>query len=266
MLFFKNRLQQLTDAEQISLKRNLKLSKSFCSKNFSLHSFFSSVRLNVDQWLQQTLQHNEQINTIDYDQSLIENKLLINQLITYLHNELNLFDKNFLSLILNPKLTNLFQQRIHSIETILQEKKNHQEIFQQVHQQIIEINQMINELKFDSKKEEFLQKFNQYKQDFNQIKNQEYLQIQTILGTRLELAIRTLDADLQLIEQILDGKTLTDMIPSTSLITTKISRQPIQSKIHGIRDHLSTIAMDIKACRNEEKIPEDLLRIDTVSR
>jgi hypothetical protein len=125
---------------------------------------------------------------------------------------------------------------------------------------------MINELKFDSKKEGFLQKFNQYKQDFNQIKNQEYLQIQTILGTRLELAIRTLDADLQLIEQIFDGKTLTDLIPSTSLITKKISRQPIQSQIHVIRDNLSTIAMDIKACRNEEKIPQDLLRIDTVSR
>jgi len=126
---------------------------------------------------------------------------------------------------------------------------------------------MINELKLDSNKEEIVQKFNKYKENFNQIKNQEYFEIQPILGTQLELAIRTLDADLQLLEQILDGKTLTDIIPNTSLITTKTSRQPIQSiesQIIFIRDNLSIIAMDIKAY--QKKIPQNLLRADIVSR
>ncbi len=254
----------MTDDEQDSLKKNLKLSKSFFPKNtFSIHCLFSSVRHNIDQWLQQTLQHNKQINAIDNyhnDQSFIENELLTNQLIIYFHKELNIFNKN------NPKLTNLFQQRINHIENILQEKKNHQEIFQQVHKQIIEIDQMINELKLDSNKEEILRKFNKYKENFNQIKNQEYFEIQPILGTQLELAIRTLDADLQLLEQILDGKTLTDIIPNTSLITTKTSRQPIQSiesQIIFIRDNLSIIAMNIKAY--QKKIPQNLLRADIVS-
>jgi len=232
-------------------------------------SSFSLVRDNVDRWLQQTLQHNEQIDNSHDD-----------QLITYLHNELNIFDKNFLSLIFNKhlnnlKLTNLFQQRINHIENILQEQKNHQEIFEQVHKQIIEIDQMINELKIDSDKEQIIEKYNKYKYDFNQIKNREYFEIQPILGTRLELAIRTLDADLELIQQILDGKTLTEIISNTSLITTKISRQPIQSiesQVHEditfIRNNLSTIATNIRAYQtiiSEKQIPQDLLAIDIVN-
>ncbi len=228
----------------------------FSQKIFSSFSF-SLARDNVNQWLQQIDNYHD------------------NQLTTYLHNELNKFDKNFISLILNKYLQNLFQQRINHIENILQEKKNHQDIFEQVHKQIIEIDQMINELKIDSNKEEILQKFNKYKNDFNQIKNREYFQIQPILGIRLELAIRTLDVDLELIEQILDGKSLTDIIPNTSLITTKISRQPVQSiesQVHEditfIRDNLSTIAMDIRACQtiiSEKQMPQDLLGIDIVN-
>jgi len=218
---------------------------------------FSLARNNVDQWLQQIDNYHD------------------DQLITYLHNELNKFNKNFISLILNKYLQNLFQQRINHIENILQEKKNHQDIFEQVHKQIIEIDQMINELKIDLNKEEILQKFNRYKNDFNQIKNREYFQIQPILGIRLELAIRTLDVDLELIEQILDGKSLTDIIPNTSLITTKISRQPVQSiesqvyeDITFIRDNLSTIAMDIRACQtiiSEKQMSQDLLGTDIVN-
>jgi hypothetical protein len=168
----------------------------------------------------------------------------------------------------NPKLIDRFQQRINHIENILQEKKNHQEIIKQVQQQINDLDQMIHEWKIDSKKEEI----NQYKEDFNQIKKREYFEIQPILGTRLELAIRTLDADLQLIEQTLDGKTLTDINPSASLISKKISRQPIESQTHKditfIRDNLANMAMDIQACRtitSEKKIPADLLQTDTVS-
>jgi hypothetical protein len=127
---------------------------------------------------------------------------------------------------------------------------------------------MIHEWKIDSKKEEI----NQYKEDFRQIKKREYFEIQPILGTRLELAIRTLDADLQLIEETLDGKTLTDINPSASLISKKLSRQPIESQTHKditfIRDNLANMAMDIQAWRtiiSEKKIPADLLQTDTVS-
>lgn len=265
--FSKTRLKQLTDSEQNSLKTNLELCKTlFLKKHFPSFSF-SSVRHNVDQWLYQTLQHNEQLHSIDNyhdDQSFIEN-----QLITYFHNELNKFDEILPSLnqhLNNPKLINRLQQRRNSIENILQEKMNHQEILQQIQKQI-------NELTIDCNKEELLEKFNKTKENFNRIKNQEYFEIQPILGVRLELAIRTLDADLQLIEQILEGKTLEDIIPSGSLITTKISLQSNEPQIHqdtiDIRNNLSTIAKDIKVCRaikNEKKmISEDLLRTDLVS-
>jgi hypothetical protein len=253
----------------------------------SLSFYFFPVRLNVDQWLQQTLQHNEQIsaNTINnYDQSFIENESLIHQLTTYFHNELNLFHTNFISPTLishlnRPKLTNIFHQRINHIENILQEKKNHQDIIKQVHKQIIDIDQTINEIKIDPNKEEILQnlnhKFNKYKQDFDQIKRREYFEIQPVLGTRLELAIRTLDADLQLLEKILDGETPTNMNPITSLITKKTSRQfgpSVESQTYKditfIRANLSSITADIKTFQtidNEKKIRQDLLSIDTVN-
>lgn len=212
---------------------------------------------------------------------MIENESLTNQLITYLHHELNIFNKNFISLILNKyfknlELTNLFQQRINSIKNSLQEMKDHQEMIEQVHQQIIDIDQMINNMKNDSEKEEILQKYHQYKEDFNRIKDREYSEVQPILGTRLELAIRTLDTDLQLIEQLLDGKTLTDIMPGTSLITTKSSRQPvpsIESQIYEdvilIRDNLLSVMMDIKAYQSttsEKTTPQDLLKTDIVIR
>jgi hypothetical protein len=154
--------------------------------------------------------------------------------------------------------------------------KDHQEMIEQVHQQIIDIDQMINNMKNDSEKEEILQKYHKYKEDFNRIKDREYSEVQPILGTRLELAIRTLDTDLQLIEQLLDGKTLTDIIPGTSLITTKSSRQPvpsIESQIHEdvtlIRDNLSSMMADIKAYQSttsEKTTAQDLLKTDIVTR
>jgi hypothetical protein len=240
--------------------------KKWCEMSVSPFLFILFlVRLNVDQWLQTTLKHNEQINILDSH---------TNQLIPYLHNELNTFNKDFINSFNNPKLISFFQQRINHIENILQEKQNHYKIFQQVQNQIIEIDQMINENEINSEKDQILQKkFQKYKEDFNQIRKQEELEIQHRLGTRLELAIRTLNADLQLMEQILQGKMLTDIIPMTSLITTKISRQSIESQICKditvIRDNLSTIATNIKARQveiNEKKTPQDLLKTDTVSR
>jgi hypothetical protein len=235
----------MTDAEQISLKTNLKLGKSLSLNPFLFILFL--VRRNVDQWLQTTREHNEQINIHDN-----------------LHNELNTFHKDFINSLNNPKLIRFFQQQINHIENILQEKQNHQKIFQQVQNQIIEIDQMINENKILQKK------FHKYKEDFNQIRKQEDLEIQPIFRTRLELAIRTLNADLQLMEQILQGKMLTDIIPMTSLIATKISRQSIESQIYKditiIRDNLSAIATNIKAQIDEKKTPQDLLNTDTVSR
>lgn len=227
--------------------------------NFLLSFSFSPARLTVDQWLQQTLQHNEQILKNSPDESLINN-----QLITYLHNELDTFHKNFISPIPIDHLKNFLQQRLNHIENILHEKKNHQEILKQIDKQIIEIDQMINEINIDPK---INNKFNKYKEDFNQIKKQEYLEIQPILGTQLELAIRTFDADLQLIEQLLNEQTLTDIFP----VISKTSHQPvlqIYKDLTLIRDNLSTLATDIKAYQiisNEKKIPQDLLSMDIVN-
>jgi hypothetical protein len=212
---------------------------------------------------------------------MIENESLTNQLNTYLHHELNIFDKNFISLILNKyfknlEFTNLFQQRLNHIKNILQEMKDHQEILKQIYRQIIEIDQIIDNIKNDRENEEIFKKYYQYKEEFNQIKNREYAEVQPILRTRLELSIRTLDADLQFIEQILDGKTLTDIMPNISFIATESSRQPvpsIESQIYEditlIRDNLSSIAMEInnhRSTTSEKTIIQDLLKIDIVNR
>ncbi|CAF1561008.1 unnamed protein product [Adineta steineri] len=251
-------IQQMTNDEQISLKRNLKL-----------------IRDIIEHWLQTTLQYDTLMNPIDNPhQSMNENEFHTNQLITYFHNEIEQFSKHISSNSLNfSKLKTIFQQRINHMENILKEIKNHQDIIQQVDKQIIEIDQMINETKSKFEIESLNNKFNKYKEDFIELKQQEDFQIQPILRTQLELAIRTIDTDLYLIEQILEQKIITDIIPITSLITTDIVKQPIPSKtyenITNIRDNLSKIASDIKAYEatlEKERIVHDLLGIDMIER
>ncbi|CAF2748135.1 unnamed protein product, partial [Rotaria sp. Silwood2] len=267
--FLRESLQQMTDIEQISLQRNLQL-----------------IRLNVNQWFQQTLQYNERISNIIQQISPMDNnseyftqhESLTNQLIAYFYNEFDLFHENFafLSHLNNSKLHNFFQQRINQIENILNEQKNHQELIKYIHKQIIDIEQIPNEINIDSEKQDIFHnlnnQFHKYKNDFHQLEKHEYFEIQPIIRTRLELAIRTLDIDLQLITQIINGKTLTDIIPNKSSIIIKTSLQsiqPIELQIHKditlIRDKLSTIAINMKNCQtiiHEKKISQDLLRID----
>ena len=255
----------MTDTEQISFRRTLELGELF-SPLILLFIVISLAQHNVDQWLQKTLQNNEQINTTDNDE------LLTNQLITYFHNEIDVFEKTLLSPVLNEHLNNLFEQRINSIKTILQEKKSHQKIIRDIDQQLIELDQKIDAIKNNPEKEDVLKKLYQYKEKFNQIKEREDSEIQPILGTRLELAIRTLDADLQMIEQTLDKKPVTDTAPATSLISRKISRQPLQSiesrtldKMTLIQKNLSDISMDIQDYQkkiDEKNVSEDLLKKD----
>ena len=246
--------------------------------SFSISSF-CSVRLNVDQWLQRTLQHNSEIQAICMDSddpSMIQKEVFINQLIVYLHHEFEIFDRDFLSLVLEkylhrPEMIHRFQQRIQHIKSILQEKKDHQEIIKQIHH----TDQMIKDLERHPEKEEILQKYQHYKEDFRRINERECSEVQPLLGTRLELAIRTLDADLQLIEHTIEGKTLPDLTSSTSRITRKISQQPtqsIESEIHDriilIRDNLSKLQAQIQvqpSTTDEQQISHNILQRDIVS-
>ncbi|CAF5132779.1 unnamed protein product, partial [Rotaria sp. Silwood1] len=128
--------------------------------------------------------------------------------------------------------------------------------------------QITNEINIDSEKQEIFHNLNnqfyKYKNYFNQIQKYEYFEIQPIF--------QTLDTDLQLIGQILNGKTLTDIIPNKPSIIIKISLQsvaPIELQIDKditlILNNLSTIAMNMKNCQtiiHEKKILQDLLRID----
>lgn len=206
---------------------------------------------------------------------MTKKELLINQLIGYLHHELQIFDQNFISSILDkylhrPDLVNHFQQRIQHIKNILQEKKDHEEIIKQIQQQIHDIDQ--NE---HSEKENILQKYQQYKEDFHRIYERECSEIQPLLGTRLELAIRTLDADLQLTKQILEGKKLADLTPTTFRITRKISQQSFQSLESDSRNHMILIRNNLSKLQaqiqvhpnttNEQKTSDDLLRRDIVN-
>ncbi|CAF5056975.1 unnamed protein product, partial [Rotaria sp. Silwood1] len=115
---------------------------------------------------------------------------------------------------------------------VLNDQKHHQELIKSAHKQIT------NEINIDSEKQEIFHNLNnqfyQYKNDFNQIQKHEYFEIQPIFRTHLELAIRTLDIDLQLTGQIFNGKTLTDIIPNKLSIIIKTSLQsmaPIELQI-----------------------------------
>ncbi|CAF4142758.1 unnamed protein product [Rotaria magnacalcarata] len=123
-------------------------------------------------------------------------------------------------------------------ENVLNDQKYRQELIKYVHTQIIDIEQITNEINIDSEKQEIFHNLNNQfykcKNDFNQIQKHEYFEIQPIFRTHLELAIRTLDIDLQLIGQILNSKTLTDIIPNKSSIIIKTSLQsmaPIELQI-----------------------------------
>ncbi|CAF4553692.1 unnamed protein product [Rotaria socialis] len=235
--------QQMTENEQISLKRNIEL-----------------LRLNVNQWLQYNKQISDAIRNNDNNY-----ELLTNQLIDYFHNELDLFHRNDLN---NSKFRNIFQHRIQHIEDLLDEKKNHRDLFKYVHHQILNIDSEISN--------DLIEQFNKYKNDFNEIQKQEYFSIQPIWATDLELTIRTLDMDLQFIEQILNGKTLTEIIPdrpSMIIKTSGQSMQPMQSEIYKdltlLRDNLLTIETNMKNRQttiNEEIIPQDLLKVDLSDR
>ncbi|CAF3948414.1 unnamed protein product [Rotaria sp. Silwood1] len=118
------------------------------------------------------------------------------------------------------------------IKKVLNDQKHHQELIKSAHKQIT------NEINIDSEKQEIFHNLNnqfyQYKNDFNQIQKHEYFEIQPIFRTHLELAIRTLDIDLQLTGQIFNGKTLTDIIPNKLSIIIKTSLQsmaPIELQI-----------------------------------
>ena len=229
--------------------------------------YISSAQHNIDQWLQRTLQHNEQLNTFaTYSNELSQ---LNTELIEYLQTEIDKFNETFLPSIANENLVNHLQQRTNQIEQILQENNIQQKLISQIDQQINDLDQMIT----NSNRENLLTQLNENRDKFNDIKSRKYLQIQSLLGTQLELAIRTLHADLQLIEQTFDDKTLQERNISSSLITKKVSRnvpQSIESKTYEnmkmIRENLLNITNDLKKAQentteNKYQI-EDLLKKD----
>jgi len=229
--------------------------------------YISSAQHNIDQWLQRTLQHNEQLNTFaTYSNELSQ---FNTELIEYLQTEIDKFNETFLPSIANENLVNHLQQRTNQIEQILQENNIQQKLISQIDQQINDLDQMIT----NSNRENLLTQLNENRDKFNDIKSRKYLQIQSLLGTQLELAIRTLHADLQLIEQTFDDKTLRERNISSSLITKKVSRnvpQSIESKTYEnmkmIRENLLNITNDLKKAQentteNKYQI-EDLLKKD----
>ncbi|CAF1625727.1 unnamed protein product [Rotaria magnacalcarata] len=235
--------QQMTENELISLKQNIEL-----------------LRLNLNQWLQ----YNKQIsNAIRNNDNNYE--LLTHQLIDYFHNELDLFHKNDLN---NSKFRSIFQHQLQHIDDLLDEKKNHLVLFKYVRHQILNIGSHVSN--------DLIEQFNKYKNNFNKIQNQEYFNTQPIWTTDLELTIRTLDMNLQFIEQILDGKKLAEIIPdrpSMVIKTSGQSMQPMQSEIYKdltlLRDNLLAIETNMKNRQttiNEEIIPQDLLKVDLSGR
>ena len=217
------------------------------------------------------MQHNKQLQSLEHTKELID----------YFHNELNLFNGNFISSMLSNSLTELkikqlFQQRTHQMENVLQEMKDHQDILEDINQKIIDLDQTIHNDPDKIKiSEDLTLRFNKSKEDFERMKNSEENEIQPIFRTRLELAIRTLDADVELIERILDGKSPVNTNLNTSLIATKgykLPAQSIESRTHEnmilIRNDLAEMVKNIHMCRaivDENHALQDLFQRDTVN-
>ncbi|CAF0923040.1 unnamed protein product [Adineta ricciae] len=255
--------ERMSAVEQTSLRKQLQL-----------------VRYKIDQWLDRILQHNKQLQSLDNPNQLLSQHTT--QLIDYFHNELNLFNENLISSMLSnslaeSKIRQLVQQRMHQMENVLEEMKRHQDMLRDIHQQIIDLDQTIHD---DSNKtsllKDFTLKFSTSKEEFERVRKCEVDDIQPIFRTRLELAIRTLDADVELIERIFDGKSPINTDLNISLIATNVCKLPtqsIESRTHEnmilIRNDLAELIKDITTCRmtvDKNQALQDLFQIDTAER
>ncbi|CAF0920812.1 unnamed protein product [Adineta ricciae] len=246
----------------------------------SLRKQLQLVRYKVDQWLDSILQHNKQLQSLhNSNQSLNQHTT---QLIDYFHKELNLFNENLISSMLSnslaeSKIKQLVQQRTHQMENVLQEMKDHQDMLRDIHQQIVDVDQTIHD---DSNKSNLFKdltlRFSTSKEDFERIRKSEVNDVQPIFRTRLELAIRTLDADVELIERIFDGKSPINTDLNTSLIATngcKLPAQSIELRTHEnmilIRNDLAELIKNITTRRmtvDKNQALQDLFQIDTAER
>ena len=174
------------------------------------------------------------------------------------------------------KIKQLVQQRMHQMENVLQEMKDHHEMLRDIHQQIIDLDQTVHD---DSNKinlfEDLTLRFSTSKDDFERVRKSEVNDIQPIFRTRLELAIRTLDADVEFIERIFDGKSPINTDLNTSLIATSSCKPPgqsIESRTHEkmilIRNDLVELIKNITTSRmtvDKNQRLQDLFQIDTVN-
>ena len=182
--------------------------KIYCFSAISVHSC-------VNAWLDQTLKNQEEFSNsmasmlsltsiAELHQRLSDHVAHTESFIAYLQNELHQFHSH----LDDEKLSQLFQPRLDTIEYILYDRKLHSQALMELLERMLEIDQLIDQMNNEAIKARrsdrtvLLEKWQQYKDDFNQLIQHEYWNIQPRLDTRLELAIRTLDADLDLMEHI----------------------------------------------------------------
>lgn len=184
--------------------------------------------------------------------------------IAYLQNELHQFHSH----LDDEKLTQLFQLRLDTIEYILYDRKLHSQALMELLDRMLEIDQLIDQMNNEatearrSDRTALLEKWQQYKDDFNQLIQHEYWNIQPRLDTRLELAIRTLDADLDLMEHLLNGKPLPEISPKMTRQIAPKAELPNYKDIAVIQQNLTAIATEINAFRQTTE--GDLMRRETV--
>ncbi|CAF1418993.1 unnamed protein product, partial [Didymodactylos carnosus] len=185
----------------------------------------------INDFRQQILSQESESNQVEID------------LIDYLHSEMSDFSNVFVKSLKkvfkkeNNIVEKLLEHRMSNIKSILKEKRLHQNALKQVSEQISTFDSTFDETKqcINVEQNQVLTKYNQIKQSFHQLKSRERHSIQPILGTQLELRIRTLDDDLELMERLINGKSLQKTVLRLStIVQTQSDEESIISKIDQI--------------------------------
>ena len=174
--------------------------------------------------------------------------------ITYLQDELVVFETKFVGSLRGDdargdKFKRMLQQRVRRIEAILYDKQVQSQALVDIHEKMLRVDRMFRQLTIAEPSD----RLQECRDDLRRIRNRVCLKSQPILAARLELAIRTLLGDLQLVGQILlQGEVSADI--TSEMTTTKITQPSMPSDdlqleqdILSVRQKLSEIAMGLNA-------------------
>jgi hypothetical protein len=196
-----------------------------------------SVRFDVKQWLDRTIEHNEQVavhvldmcdisSMFDLHRHIADYRQQIVSFIDYVQQEA------FRARQLWHKATSvrLFHARFDTIEQILVDRTHHSHVLMKFAQQMRHIDENTvrmtsngNDPTSSNRLEQYeRQRRHEHEQSLRVSIQHEYWQVQLQLGTRLELAIRTLLIDIDRLHGIINDRTVDTSLFPRQLTATKL--------------------------------------------